>query len=96
MRRYAQDTWRLVTQDQGVSIVTRVCAGVLLELMYQVLSETVAHYLQECKAENHMTREAACHCIAELARKLPIKDHVTTLLDMLLICLQDPSWYHIQ
>jgi hypothetical protein len=61
VRLYAQESWRLVVGDQGVSLVTRHVDAV------------VAHYVEQSKANNHAVREAACACIAELMTKIKSK-----------------------
>ena len=55
----------------------------------------VAYYVECTSADNHAVREAACHCIAELAAKIDravLAPHVQTLLNTLLECFEDDSW----
>jgi HEAT repeat len=51
------------------------------------------HTLQQ--ANNHVVREGACHCIAEMAAKVDpaaVASHVPVLLTALLSCFADESW----
>jgi HEAT repeat len=61
-------------------------------LLLQPLSHACAHTAQ---ANNHVVREGACHCIAEMAAKLDpaaVASHVPVLLTALLSCFSDESW----
>ena len=79
-----QETWRLTFGAEGKAMVERHVDGV------------VAYYVECTAADNHAVREAACHCIAELAAKIDravLAPHVQTLLSTLLECFKDDSWY---
>ena len=83
VRIYSQETWRLVSKDQGK------------ELVEKYISDVVAYYTEATKADNHAVREAACACISELALKVDqdtVGNYVPALLDALLECFQDDSW----
>lgn len=58
VRRYAQDTWRIVMGEGGRAAVARHVGAV------------VGHYTAQSRANNHAVREAACACIAELLEKV--------------------------
>ena len=52
-------------------------------------------FCSQATADNHAVREAACHCIAELAVKIErefVKPFVPALLDALISCFKDMSW----
>lgn len=83
VKNYNQQTWEIISENRG------------RELVRQNLDEIVKHYLRCTSAENHAVREAACYCVSELVRKLPpeaIADHVSSLLEALLVCFHDDSW----
>lgn len=88
VRLYSLETWKLVFPTQG------------LELVVQFLPAVVRYYVQMCDADNHAVREAACQAIAELAVRLgnnqeyreALADHVSTLLQALIMCFHDESW----
>ena len=78
-----QETWRLTFGAEGKAMVERHVDGV------------VAYYVECTAADNHAVREAACHCIAELAAKIDravLAPHVQRLLSTLLECFKDDSW----
>ncbi len=67
--------------------------------MCQFADPICRFYIEQSQADNHAVREAACHCISELATKVaaeidrePIKPHVPSLLDTLVNCFKDQSW----
>jgi len=83
VRIYSQDTWRLVSKEQGK------------ELVEKYISDVVKYYIEATQADNHAVREAACACISELAVKIDpiaVRQYVPILLDALLDCFQDDSW----
>lgn len=83
VRRYSQDTWQLMTNEEGRVWVARCVAQV------------VSYYIEQSKANNHAVREAACACIAELMCKVDhdaVAPHVPRLLRALLACFKDASW----
>eukprot|EP00003_Mantamonas_plastica_P006393 TRINITY_DN1519_c1_g2_i1.p1 TRINITY_DN1519_c1_g2~~TRINITY_DN1519_c1_g2_i1.p1 ORF type:complete len:707 (+),score=256.45 TRINITY_DN1519_c1_g2_i1:1841-3961(+) len=83
VRVYSQDSWKRIVGMEGRNLIA------------QYIDETVAYYRISCSADNHAVREAACHCIAELATKIDreaVKPHVPDLLESLLFCFKDSSW----
>eukprot|EP00118_Oscarella_pearsei_P001458 m.7493 g.7493 ORF g.7493 m.7493 type:complete len:648 (+) comp18796_c0_seq1:28-1971(+) len=83
VRLYSQETWKLVTQDQGRLMIENYIA------------DTVDFYISQTMADNHAVREAACTCIAELGTKIghsAMQPHVQRLLPSLLTCFRDDSW----
>jgi len=83
VRLYNQETWRRVAGSRGK------------ELVETYISETVAYYANCAEADNHAVREAACHCIAELATKLnpsALAPFAERLLNVLLGCFEDEAW----
>ena len=83
VRIYSQETWRLVSKQQGK------------ELVEKYICDVVDYYIEATQADNHAVREAACACISELAVKLDpnaVRRYVSKLLDALLECFQDDSW----
>ena len=83
VRIHCQTTWRMLFSVTGVKAV---------ELH---LNSIVPFYIKQSEADNHAVREAACACIAELATKVgsdPVRVHVPTLIQGLLVCFEDDSW----
>ncbi len=83
VRIYCQTTWRQLVGVRGRALVE------------QHLESVVAFYVRSISADNHAVREAACHCIAELAAKLSsavVRSHVRGLLTVLLEAFADDSW----
>ena len=83
VKLYCQETWRATFGSEGKAMVERYIDGV------------VGYYVECTSADNHAVREAACHCIAELAAKIDravLAPHVQTLLRTLLECFEDDSW----
>lgn len=83
VKLYSQETWRVVMGAKGAEIVA------------DCIDAVVEFYLKQSDADNHAVREAACHCIAELAvkvEKAAVAPHVPALLEALLVCFQDESW----
>ncbi len=62
------------------------------------LDEVFGYYSSCAEADNHAVREAACHCVAELATKLDrgpdsrLRSKSDELLSVLLRCFSDDSW----
>ena len=86
VKLYCQETWRTTFGSEGKAMVERYIDGV------------VGYYVECTSADNHAVREAACHCVAELAAKIDravLAPHVQTLLRTLLECFQDDSWYEV-
>ena len=55
----------------------------------------VEYYISVADEHNHVVREAACHCIAELATKVEktaVIPFVSELLGALMLCFEDESW----
>lgn len=83
VRLFNQETWKQVVGEQGK------------ELVGKYLSEIVSFYISQTLSDNHAVREAACHCMAELASKIDaevVMPHVSQLLHALLVCFKDDSW----
>ena len=83
VKLYSQETWRLVMGSEGTAVVA------------SVVDSVVPFFLAQCDADNHAVREAACHCIAELANKVDrasVSPHVPALLAALIVCFKDESW----
>ena len=61
----------------------------------RLAAETAAVFAAQAEADNHAVREAACHCIAELAVHVEhgaVAPYVEKLLGALLDCFRDESW----
>lgn len=83
VKLYSQATWKMTVGAQGKTFVEKYCR------------EVVDYYVTCTRADNHAVREAACHCIAELAIKLEqesLNPFVPRLLETLLECFEDDSW----
>ena len=83
VRLYSQESWKQVFGDTGAVKVAEHMRAV------------VDYYVSQASADNHAVREAACHCIAELASKVnrtQVAPHVTRLLAALVDCFKDESW----
>ena len=83
VRLFNQQTWKQVVGEKGKEIVGKY------------LKEVVAFYVTQTLSDNHAVREAACHCMAELASKIDsdiVMPHVSKLLTALLVCFKDDSW----
>ncbi|XP_065058563.1 uncharacterized protein LOC135686289 [Rhopilema esculentum] len=83
VRLFNQQTWKQVVGEQGK------------ELVGKHLKNVVEFYVSQTLSDNHAVREAACHCMAELASKIEseaVMPYVSTLLNALLVCFKDESW----
>ena len=83
VKLYNQETWKRVFGSEGKSYVEKY------------LKDVVKYYVECTRADNHAVREAACHCIAELAIKLDkavLGPFVDQLIQILLECFKDDSW----
>jgi len=83
VRIYSQNSWKEICGDQGK------------ELVEEHIDAVVKYYIQTTQANNHAVREAACHCIAELAVKIDAdrtRAYVEDLVSALLECFKDDSW----
>lgn len=83
VRIYSQRSWQEICGDQGIKFVENHIEAV------------VKYYIQATQANNHAVREAACHCIAELAIKInsdKTRPFVPSLINALLDCFKDDSW----
>lgn len=58
VKLYSQETWTKVFAERGIQVVA------------QYADQVIDFYCQQCRADNHAVREAACYCIAELATKV--------------------------
>jgi hypothetical protein len=88
VKLYSHQTWKMIFPENGVEVVA------------QSIAPIVRYYVQMCDADNHVVREAACQAVAELSVKIGmdkehaavLKQHVTILLQALLMCVHDESW----
>lgn len=83
LRLYSQETWQLVMGSTGREEVAK-CVDVVLD-----------YYIAQSAAQNHLVKEAACHCMAELLGKIDperIGSLVPRVLTTLMNCFKDPSW----
>eukprot|EP00095_Tigriopus_kingsejongensis_P009240 snap_masked-scaffold495_size155559-processed-gene-0.5 protein:Tk09240 transcript:snap_masked-scaffold495_size155559-processed-gene-0.5-mRNA-1 annotation:"hypothetical protein LOTGIDRAFT_232463" len=83
VKLYNQTTWKLTVGQRGSRLVETY------------IKEVIQYYVQCTHADNHAVREAACHCIAELAAKISpkvLEPHVPQLLEVLHECFGDESW----
>ncbi|XP_023321414.1 uncharacterized protein LOC111696105 isoform X2 [Eurytemora carolleeae] len=83
VRLYSQRTWSEVVGAEGCTLVK------------DFLKEVVEYYIEATQADNHAVREAACQCIAELAKKInleALQPYVQHLLRTLIECFKDDSW----
>jgi len=83
VRIYSQETWVQLMSHDGPQKVA------------EHIECIVQYYRMQAEADNHAVREAACHCISELSRKVDreaVKPHVRDLLDALIACFKDESW----
>ncbi|DAZ92489.1 TPA: hypothetical protein N0F65_012719 [Lagenidium giganteum] len=80
VQKHSQETWRLLMGERGREIVA------------QYATEVANYYVE---MTNHCVREAACHCIAELASKVDaaaVRPHIPRLLEALIMCFHDNTW----
>ena len=83
VKLFSQETWKIIMGDSGKEVVA----------MYA--NQVATYYVTVSDFDNHVVRESACHCIAELATKVEknaIREHVPSLLKALLFCFKDDSW----
>jgi len=83
VRVYSLETWKLLVGNNGRKFVA--------EYMEHIQS----FFVDQAGADNHAVREAACHCIAELATKIDhnaVSKYIPALLDALIGCFKDASW----
>ena len=81
VRVVTQRLWQDVVGDSGIALVRRHAEAF------------VAYYAAQLAEKNHAVREAACHCIAELAAKVPgMADQAPRLLAIVDGACDDPSW----
>uniref|UniRef100_A0A7I4BI56 TOG domain-containing protein n=1 Tax=Physcomitrium patens TaxID=3218 RepID=A0A7I4BI56_PHYPA len=83
LRLYSQETWQLVMGSTGREEVAKYVDVVL------------DYYIVQSTAQNHLVKEAACHCMAELLWKIDperIGSLVPRVLTTLMSCFKDPSW----
>jgi hypothetical protein len=79
---YSLETWQLCFGTEGKRIVAENVATI------------APFYVAQANADNHAVREAACHCIAELASKVggDLDAFLPPMLEALLMCFKDESW----
>ena len=83
VRTYSIESWKRLVVNKGRFLVA------------EYIGDICKYYCSQAGADNHAVREAACHCIAELAKKVehkPITKYVNLLLDALIACFKDMSW----
>eukprot|EP00760_Papus_ankaliazontas_P012220 PhM_4_TR15223/c0_g1_i1/m.95670 len=83
VRNYTLESWKLVVGLRGP------------ELIVNHLPAFIDFYEVQADADNHAVREAACHCISELATRIDkdgVRPFVGRLMDILLVAFQDDSW----
>ena len=83
VRLFNQETWKQVVGEHGKDLVGKY------------VKEIVSFYILQTLSDNHAVREAACHCMAELASKIHssiVIPHVPQLLGALIVCFKDESW----
>lgn len=83
VRIYTQNTWKEIFGEAGKKVVE------------EHIDAIVKYYIHATQANNHAVREAACHCIAELAIKVDphsTKRYADELIEALLDCFKDDSW----
>ena len=79
----SQKAWKEICGDKGRSLLSNQISG------------TVQYYVAAAQAENHAVREAACHCMGELAMKLDkdvVLPYLPTLIDQCSVSVQDQVW----
>jgi len=94
VRLFSQDTWKTVCGPQGGA-----------RLIVAHFDDVIDTYIAAAEAPNHAVREAASHCIAELAAKVAgtpesptrfrdafTEPRIQRLLQTLVGCFQDESW----
>ena len=83
VRVYSLESWKLLVGNNGRKFVA------------EYISDVAEFFTSQATADNHAVREAACHCIAELATKVDhnaVSKHIPKLLDALIACFKDASW----
>jgi hypothetical protein len=89
VKRYAQETWRMMVGPQGGrELVRRELRNILTELVLSV------------ESPNHSIREAALACMLEVLLRVPIqgfedgtdKEHFGLILKVCLLGAQDDAW----
>jgi len=83
VRVYSLETWKLLVGNNGRRFVAEYMPAIQ------------AFFISQAGADNHAVREAACHCIAELATKIEhdaVRKYIPGLLDALIGCFKDASW----
>ena len=83
VRVYSLESWKLLVGTNGRHFVA------------QYMEYVSAFFISQAGADNHAVREAACHCIAELATKVDhdaVSKYIPGLLDALIGCFKDASW----
>eukprot|EP00929_Paragymnodinium_shiwhaense_P063561 TRINITY_DN31755_c0_g1_i1.p1 TRINITY_DN31755_c0_g1~~TRINITY_DN31755_c0_g1_i1.p1 ORF type:complete len:732 (-),score=150.97 TRINITY_DN31755_c0_g1_i1:197-2392(-) len=94
VRLYSQDTWKAMCGPQG---------GVRFLMAH--FDQVIEDYGKAARAPNHAVREAACHCICELGKRVagtpscptPFREHFTEpriarLMETLVQAFSDESW----
>ncbi|ETO19263.1 hypothetical protein RFI_17966 [Reticulomyxa filosa] len=87
VRIHVLESWKKLVFSQGLESG----AGLVAEF----IDDIVVYFAQQARADNHTVRQAACHCIVELATKVDhqaVSKHVTTLVEALMACFKDEAW----
>ena len=83
VKRQAQRAWVDICGQEGRALLS------------QHIEATVAYYRGCTEAESQPVREAACHCLAEVASKLDpeaVSPHLASILQSLTSLTSDPCW----
>jgi len=83
VKMYSLETWKQVMGDQGRNLVVKY------------IDTIVAYYISQIDADNFGVREAACHCMGELATRISpeaVRSHVDSMLQALSAAFIDTSW----
>jgi len=83
VRVYSLESWKLLVGTNGRRFVA------------EYMPYVQKFFIKQAGADNHAVREAACHCIAELATKVEhdaVSEFIPGLLDALIGCFKDASW----
>ncbi|DBA94489.1 hypothetical protein WJX77_006689 [Trebouxia sp. C0004] len=83
VKLYSQGTWQQALKQQGPAWLARC------------LPQVLQYYESQARSNNNRGREAACHCMAELVRKLEspaILPYLSRIMKALLSAFRDDSW----
>jgi len=83
VKMFSLETWNLVIGEQGRALVA------------QFINQIVGYYVAQMDSDNFGVREAAIHCMGELATRMPqelVRPHVDAMLQSLSTGFGDTSW----